>query len=278
MTSRSLRAGAASAALVLGLMAGPALAFDTVNWSWVLTRTDTSTNVTTSSLVALPTGQATLQARQIYLGDINAQSDGQAIVLPATSPLDGGTDLGHVESGASAYANVYSAGSEVPLSVDVGQFHAGAVDPASGAVPSVADPLAANPNYAYADGMIADAGTGFLTPHQTSATASAVGVIDATASSDARAVSNTTSLELAAPPAELAGADPTGGYVTNALMAADLTQLSIGATEAVATTSVTLNNAGNMGALDRPVASATATAIGNLAGVTARVGTLVPGL
>lgn len=278
MTSRSLRAGAASAALVLGLMAGPALAFDTVNWSWVLTRTDTSTNVTTSSLVALPTGQATLQARQIYMGDINAQSDGQAIVLPATSPLDGGTDLGHMVSSASAYANVYSAGSEVPLSVDVGQFHAGAVEPTSGAVPSVADPLAANPNYAYADGMIADAGTGFLTPHQTSATASAVGVIDATASSDARAVSNTTSLELAAPPAELAGADPTGGYVTNALMATDLAQLSIGATDATAATSVTLNSASNMGALDRPIASATATAIGNLAGVTTRVGTLVPGL
>lgn len=278
MTTRSLHAGAASAALALGLMAGPALAFDTVNWSWVLTRTDTSTNVTTSSLAALPTGQAALQARQIYLGDMNARSDGQAMVLPATSPLDGGTDLGHVESSASAYANVYSAGAEVPLSVDVGQFHVGAVDPASGAASAVADPMAANPNYAYADGMTADAGTGLLTPHQTSATANAVGIIDATASSDARAVSNTASLELAAPPAELAGVDPTGGYVTNALMAADLTQLSIGATEAVATTSVTLNNAGNMGALDRPVASATATAIGNLTGVTARVGALVPGL
>lgn len=276
MTTRSLHAGAASAALILGLglMASPAMAFDTVNWSWVLTRTDTSTNTSTSALTALPTGDATLQARQIYLGDVIAQSDGQATALPATTPVDGPSDLGHVESGASAYANVYSAASEAPLSVNLGQFHAGDVSPTSGATPTVADPLATNASHAYADGMIADAGTGFLTPHETLATANAVGIVDATAATDARAVSNTASLELAAAPAELAGADPTGGYVTNALMATDVTQLSIGRVDATATTSVTLNGADNLGGLDRPIAAATATAIGNLTNVTARVGVL----
>jgi len=280
MTLRSLRGGAASAALILGLglAASPAMAFDTVNWTWTLTRTDTSTNTSTSNLMALPTGDVAVQARQIYLGDVHAESDSTATVLPAASPLDGPTDLGHVESSAAAYANVYSAASEVPLSVDVGQYHVGRVDPAAGAVPTVADPLATNPNQAYANGLIADVGSGFLTPHQTTATATAVGVTDTTAASSARAVSNTASLELAAPPAELVGADPTAGFITNALMSADMTQLSIGGTDARATTSVTMNNASNMGALDRPIASASATAIGNLLSATARVGTLPLGL
>lgn len=278
-TQRKLLRGAASAALVvgLGLSAAPTLAFDTTNWTWTLTRTDTGMSNTSSSLTALPTGDMAVQARQIYLGDVHAEADSQGTVLPAASPL-ASTDLGHVDASASAYANVYTAASEVPLSVDVGQYHMGAVAPTSGATPSLVDPTAANANYAYADAMIADAGTGFFTPHQTTASATAVNVTDATASTNARAVSNTASLELASTPPELAGADPTGGYVTNALMSADLTQLSHGLTDARATTAVTLNSAGSLGGLDRSIASASATAIGNLGTATTRVGTLPPAL
>lgn len=276
MTSRKLCVGIASATLALGfgLAATPALAFDTVNWTWTLTRTDTSINTAMSDLSAITTGLTAVQARQIYLGDVHAEADGGASVLPSATPLDGATDLGRVEANAAAYANVYSASSETPLSVDMGQYHTGSVGPASGATPTLADPTAGNPNYAFADAMIADSGTGFLTPHDTTAMATAVDVVDATALAEARAVSNTVNLELAAPVAVLAGVDPSGGYVTNALMSADVTQLSTGLTDARATTGTTLNSASNMGALDRPVSSAASTSIGNFATVVSRVGSL----
>ncbi|HJS10499.1 hypothetical protein [Sphingopyxis sp.] len=276
----SIRSAVATAALAAGLAFGaaPALAWDTVNWTWTSTRTDTSTNTSTSTLNALPTGDMAVQARQIYVGDVRAESDATASVVPTTgTPLEA-TNIGHVESGAAAYANVYTAASEVPLSVDLGQYHVGTIDPTSGATPTIADPTATNANYAYADALIADSANGLFTPHETSALATATGVVDATASTDARAVSNTASLELAAAPAESLTGDPTVGYVTNALMSADLTQLSVGRTDALAVTSVSMANVGSFTGLDRPIASASATAIGNLGTATTRIGTLDLGL
>jgi hypothetical protein len=95
-----------------------------------------------------------------------------------------------------------------------------------------------------------------------------------TASAEARAVSNTASFDVAAPPAELVGVDPSGGYVTNAILGADLTQLSIGDGHANAVASVRFEMTGNLGSLDRPLASATATAIGNLGSAVVRTGSL----
>lgn len=258
--------------------AAPALAFDTVNWTWNLTRTDTSTNSSTSTLTALPTGDMAVQARQIYVGDVRAEADATASIAPVSgTPLDA-TNIGHVESQAAAYANVYTAASEVPLSVDIGQYHVGNIDPLSGATPSAPDPTATNANYAYSNSLIADSASGLFAPHDTSALATATGVVDATASSNARAVSNTATLELAATPAEALTGDPTVGYVTNALMSADLTQLSMGRTDALAVTSVSMTNVGSFTDLDRPIASASATAIGNLGTAVTRIGTLDLGL
>jgi hypothetical protein len=284
MKRHHLLAGAAALGLAVGAAGTPAMAFDTVNWSWTLTRTDTKTSTSTSALNAFPTGETAVEARQIFLGDSHAEATGTATTVPSASallPLDATTDLGRVEASAAGYGNVYSAGSEVPLKASVGQFHLGAVNPTSAAVPATVDPLATNTNHAYADKLIADSASGLIAPHQTSATATATGVVDATAAAEARAVSNSLSLELAAPAAQpvasdplLGTVDPTAGYVTNAIMSADTTQLSVGSITGLATSGTQVTGYSNLGAIDRPLSSAAATSIGNLATKTARIGTL----
>ena len=280
MTIKNFRNTAAIGAMTVGLtFTSSAFAQDSVRWTWEKARTDTTAGTVASTLTALPTGDMAVQARQIYVGDIHAQADANASITPAPDTVLGADTLGHVDASATGYANLYSASAEVPLSVSLGQTHNGNIDPASGAVPTASDPLSTDANQAFADARMTDSANGLFTPHETTASASAIGVVDATASSDARSTSNAAQLELAAAPAELAAADPSGGFVTNALMSADLTQLSIGRTEALATTSISMSNTGGLGALEMPVAAATATSIGNLgtAAVT-RVGTLDLGL
>jgi len=285
MTSRKLLAGTAAGALCLGLASASALAFDSTNWTWDLSRTDTKTSTSTSSLTAAPTGDMTVEAKQIYLGNVNADADAGATVTPpatAVTPLDGPTELGHVEAGAAGYANVYSGSSEVPLTANIGQFHVGAVDPASVSAPGTVDPLATNANHAYADKLIGDVASGVLTPHETTASATAVGVTGATAAAESRAVSNSINLELAAPSAQplvndpVLGVDPSAGFVTNALMGSDTTQLSVGTVTGRAVSGAELSGYGNLGAVDRPLSSARTTAIGNLNTSTTRIGTLAP--
>lgn len=284
-SARTLALGAAAFALCLS--ASPALAFDTVNWTWDLSRVDTKTSTSTSALTAVPTGDMTVEARQIYIGNVNADADAGATVTPTTTlatPYDAATDLGHVEASSAAYANVYSGGSEVPLTVNLGQYHVGAVDTAALGVPTAADPLATNANHAYADKLIADAAAGLFTPHEMTASATATNVRDATALAESRAVSNSISLELAAAPAEplvtdpVLGADPSAGFLTNALMASDTTQLSIGHIDARSVSATDITGYAGLGAVDRPLSQATATAIGNLNTSVTRIGTLDQGL
>ncbi|MBO9712441.1 hypothetical protein [Sphingomonas sp.] len=279
MKNTTLKNAAGIAAMAAGIaLATPALAQDSVRWSWDRTRTDTSTKVDTSTLDALPTGDMAVQAAQIYIGNVHAQADAQASIVPVSGTLLEADTLGHVEADASGYANLYTASAEVPMSVSMGQSHVGNIDPASAQVPTASDPTSTDANQAFAEARMTDSANGLFQPHDVTAHANATGIVDATASSEARGTSNAAQLELAAPPAELASADPTGGYVTNALMSADLTQLSVGRTEAHATTGVSMNNTGALGALDRPIAAATATSIGNLGTATVRIGTLDLGL
>lgn len=284
MNKHKLLIGVTTVALMSGLAAPSASAFDEVYWTWTYNRTDTSTSVDTSTLNTFPTGRTAVEARQIYLGDVNANADSSASVINADiPPFDASTELGHVESRASAYANVFTGGSEVSTLADVSQFHIGDADPTSGATPGVADPLAANPDYAYADKLMGDASTGTMMPHATGATATAT-ASNATAASEARAISNTASFEVASAPATPvgidtgAGIDPAAGYVTDAMLTANLTQLSIGDTDSTATTAVDIAGHSNLNGIDRPLASATATSIGNLGTTVTRYGTLLPPL
>lgn len=270
------RGGVALGALILaGMIAPPAFAQD-ANWTWTRDQTDLSSSTINRTLDVLPTGDAAISARQIYLGDVTSSADANASVLPATTPLDGSADLGHVDASAASYANMYQGQSEVPLSVNMGQYHLGLADVTSTASPTVADPTALNQDRAFANALIADSASGLFTPHDTTASATAMGIEGATASADARASSNIASFEVAALPAELDAAS--GLYLSNALLGADLTQLSIGGTGATATTGVSLADMSNMGGLDRPVAAASATATGNLGTAMVRFGTLDLGL
>jgi hypothetical protein len=284
MNKRFHLLNASAVVILMSFIAKPAFAFDETNWTWTLTRSDTMTSTSASSLTALPTGNATVEARQILLGNPYSESDASATVLPSAT-FDGPTGLGKVESDALAYGNVHSASGEIPLTVSLGQYHVGGIDATSGATPSTADPTAMNGNHAYADKMITDAAAGLYTSHETSATANATSVQDATAASMARAVSNSSSTELAYAPAEpvsmdaMSGvADPSMGYVTNAMLASDVTQLSIGHVDSHANTSVSISGYENLGQVDRPIALASATSIGNLATTIARQGTLDMGV
>lgn len=273
MNISKLLSGAAVAALALGV-SSPALAFDTVDWSWTLSRTDISTKTTTSSLEALPFGDIAVESRQIYIGDVRSNSDATGIATPLatiTGPLDASTEVGAVEAKADSYANVSSTESAFSLSSDVGQFHVGDIDLLSGATPGVPDVTATNFNHAYADRLIADNGTGFFTPHEVTATANALDVENASALAEAMSVSNSASNSMeVAQPYRLTD-DIT---VTDALMASDLTQLSIGQVSSVANSSVSMNGFDNLGALDRPIASSVTTSIGNLGTTSAKAAAL----
>ena len=238
--------------------------------TWTLTRTDTSTRTSTSNLDALPLGDIAVESRQIYVGDVQSNSDATGIVTPlatASGPFDAGTELGGVEAKADSYANVSSTESAFALSSNVGQFHVGDIDVLSGETPGVPDATATNFNHAYADKLIADNGTGFFTPHQVTATASALDVQNATALSEAMAVSNSASNTMNVADPVQVSFDPNTGdgfVVTDALMTSDLTQLSIGFTDSRATSSVSMNGYDNFAALERPIASSITTSIGNL--------------
>lgn len=281
-THHGFRSLALGTALGLGLLASPALAFDQFTWTLTLTRTDTKTSTSNSTLTAFPTGDVNVEARQIKLGSVHAESTGTASVTPI-NPADAMGDPGAVEATAQAYGNVYSASSELAMAANVGQFHAGEINTGTLATPAVPDPAILNANHAYAEKMIADVSSGLISSHQTTATAMATNVTNASALAEARAVSNSVSLELAAAPAEpvtgdLGLADPSTGFVTNGLLAADTTRLSIGRVTGTATSGTDIAGYSNLGGISRPISAANATAIGNLGTVTARIGTLPSGI
>lgn len=272
MKMQKLLCSVAVAGLAIGI-AGPAAAFDTVDWSWTLSRTDTSTRTSTANLDALPLGDIAVESRQIYVGDVQSNSDATGIVTPlatVTGPFDASTEIGAVESKADSYANVSSTESAFALSSNVGQFHVGDIDVLSGATPSAPDPLASNFNHAYADKLIVDNGSGFFTPHEVSATANALNVENASALAEAMSVSNSASntMEVVQP---IRLSEDSSIVITDALITSDLTQLSIGKVFSTANTSVSMNDFNNMGALDRPIASSITTSIGNLGTTEAKV-------
>ncbi len=275
---------AGSAAALVVTVAAPAMAFDNTSWDWTVSATDTKTGNQTSTLNALPTGQATVDKMQVTVGNSDAQASADSqVTLPASiDPADGMTSLGTVEAAAAAYGNVSSDQSGVAINANIGQFHVGSIDPTV-----TVDPLAAgttiatdgNANHVMAKTLMDQAATGLITPHQTTANADAVGVKDALVDVEARAVSNSSSLILAAEPAvplDATALDPAAyPLVTDAMMTGDVTQFSLGDTAATALGSQqTIGNVSNLGTLDRPVMRATATSIGNLSAmsVTAKGG------
>ncbi|MFC3674051.1 hypothetical protein [Ferrovibrio xuzhouensis] len=286
-THLTLLSGAAAVALLA--TAPAAMAFDQTRWEWSVTQTDDSTTTRQATLNALPTGLASIDKMQVYVGNPDAQASADSqVTLPASlDPADAMTDLGTVEVGAAAYGNVNASDSTVALNGSIGQFQVGGIDPTA-ADPLATDPLtvdataaaSGNTSRLVMETLMNQAATGLITPHQTTASADAVGIKDALVDVEARAVSNSSSLTLTPEPAEAldpATIDPAvgGSYplLTDALMTADVTQFSLGDVRTTALGSAqTIGDVSNLGALDRPIMRVNATSIGNLSTASVAVG------
>src|SRR3546814_16339488 len=119
------------------------------------------------------------------------------------------TDLGTVEVGAAAYGNVNASDSTVALNGSIGQFQVGGIDPTA-ADPLATDPLtvdataapSGNTSRLVMETLMNQAATGLITPHQTPATAEAVGIQAALVDVAARAGRNSPPLTLTPTPAK----------------------------------------------------------------------------
>lgn len=273
MTSIRHRLLAATSALALAA-SFQAHAFEPSAWNWSVTVDETATSTVTSTLDALPNGAVALDKLQLNVGNPSAEASGSATVTPpaGVDPVDAMTDLGRLSVSAGAYGNVDSAESEVPLTARVGQFSVGGIDPTAAVDGSVVtvDPTAtaANPNQAVMQQLMDSAATGMVTPHQTAATADGT-VSGLGADVEARAISNSSSLTLAArEPAALESATgETYPLATDAIMAGEVTQFSLGDTQSRTTVTQTLDGMSNLGAIGQPTATSVATSIGNLSTV-----------
>lgn len=277
----------------MGLSAVPAAAFDESTWTWTKNQTDQGSRSTGSWLWAFPDGETAVESRQTTYGNATAgasidsqitppEVDSSMTIVPANDAV---ADMPAVEGSAAAYGNVISIESDVPISADVGQYHAGGYDPAAATaadalstIESTTDPvLAGDTMETTAERLEADARSGALLPHETRAAATATGITQATVDLEARAISNSSSMTLtAAPPADASlggdgGATLDAGQAavyprsTNALLTSDETQFSYGNTSAEATSSQTISNMTGLGTLSQPVNRVGASAIGNLA-------------
>src|SRR3546814_9206324 len=122
---------------------------------------------------------------QVYVGNPDAQASADSqVTLPASlDPADAMTDLGTVEVGAAAYGNVNASDSTVALNGSIGQFQVGGIDPTA-ADPLATDPLtvdataaaSGNTSRLVMETLMNQAATGLITPHQTTASADAVGI------------------------------------------------------------------------------------------------------
>jgi hypothetical protein len=167
----------------------------------------------------------------VDLGSILVGDPAEALVLDAE------LELPEVVSSATAVGNASSVRSEVKTDIHEAQvlFGTGEVGDLSGALASLT----------------------FLTPAQVSATSQVNDIFNATVDSNATAVGNLKSIEVAA-------ATP-----DDAILIADVKQFSYADVSALSNVyDVEINNYDNLAAIDRPIVSSVATAIGNNLSVT----------
>lgn len=301
---RGLMLSAASTALMLGASHGPALAFDTLGWSWEESISETSVAERDSWLWAFPDGQTTVDKLQVTVGSLSAEVGVGTQVTPpdldgsstTVTPLDASAELGVISGSASAFGNVEAVESEVPISARVGQFHVGGFDATAAGGDVVTTLTTLDTIAASTDGTDVNrdlmheinqqAMLGMITPHQTTATAEATAATDVAVDVEAQAISNSATLSLAAKAPEpialgeggtlLDGGEATVHPLsTNAILGGDLTQYTYGDTAAVARSTQTLANFAGLGGLGQPVANVRASAIGNLGTTSVSIGDAV---
>jgi hypothetical protein len=206
----------------------------------------------------------------------NIAVQGEVQIDPASIDAFDAVDLPSVENAATAVANNQSITSASGVYLHDAQFAAGEVNPTYGGDgPDVGTFAAGADAIAGVDGELngtnvhttlaalatLGAATGFLTPAEISANATVYDILNATVDNSATAVTNNMAVEINA-------ANP-----NDATMIADITQWGYANVTATAlldschggcdNPAVTIDNYANLGALDRPIVSNTATAVGN---------------
>lgn len=233
MNRSRLLSGTAVVAAV-GLLAGPALAFNEVHWDWNLDA-DTYIDQWVDIYVDVdPSGFVALENLQVQLGDVTAESYVSDIDNNRPSswgwfpqPIDAELELTEVVSAATAVGNASSLKSHVSTNIHEAQVLSGALEGFS------------------------------FQPAEITATSKVWDIENATVDTSATAVGNLKSIELAAVTAD------------DAVLIADIKQISNAEVSALSEVyNVSVNGYDNLVAIDRPIVSSVATAIGNNLSVT----------
>jgi len=230
-------AGAAAIAMTAAA-AGPAKAFDEVNWVWdavVSTTIDTSV---TAETTLVPLGLNQVENDQFMLG--NTSSAGSvsgfenvldSTVIPPPYPV---TDLASVETSGTAMGNNATIESDVQVIYDSRQIFGG-IDPTAG----VAAPISGDESDLTIPGTI-------------TATSSAIDILNASVDSSATGVANNLTVDL--------------DYLNpgDALAIGNNEQTALAVITSTSTVeTVTLDGFTGLGTLDDPTVSSTATSVGN---------------
>lgn len=279
---------AACAALVMGLAASPAHALDEVDWQWNLNAWGKVKTDLDIEVEAEPTGLVQLSETQVNIGDIDATS---TVTNIKNKPVAGeeddeimtsfffpwppapeeeivaldAIDLPAVESAATAVANNMSIESSSSLAVNNAQFAFGGFDEPGGyhhhwfgsGDTELGDLLGEeteeqNINTNMLLAIAADAAAGDILPAEISATSEVSDILNASVDSAATAVANNMDISL-----DAASPDDASAF-------GDLTQMAYADVNALSTVEdVTVKGYANMKALEGPLVSSAATAVGN---------------
>ncbi len=232
---KTLKKTALSVAIAIAGMSSvsAAMAFDTVNWVWDATVTSTVDTTALSDIAVAPTGLAMTENDQSTYGTITSTSLVTAVDNLIIPLIDGNAvdDLAAVESTATSVGNNAAIESDVSTQTDSTQVYAG-VDATLGVLDATL-------------------------PGAVTATAGAVGILNATVDVDATAVGNNLTMDL------VTISDQDAFAITNN------EQLSVALVTSTATADgVVFDGINGMGTDGTVDVSAAATSVGNNLSVT----------
>jgi len=258
--------GASTIALGVLAAAGPAKAFDTVNWRWDADVDETVDKTVKIGINIYPNGLTMVEDLQVFVGNVKATSRVSDIDnfqpkshsdhhywfdFSRDESIDAVKNLGSVVSAATAVANNTNITADTAVELHEGQFAFGGVrhEPYLGIDGSA---TSGNTNLELAGVLLLGLAEGGLTKAKIEATSNVYDIKNATVDSSATAVANNLNVNVAA----------TG---SNRLLMGDVTQLAIADVTATSKVNdVSLYNYTNLGsALGRPIVSSVATAVGN---------------
>jgi hypothetical protein len=172
-------------------------------------------------------------------------------VIPASASLAAATELGSINSAATAVTNNLAVDSDTAVQMHIGQFAVGGLT-GEGGVPGVSTN---NSNLTIAAVLATLASNGGATKAAVKATSTVSEIINASVDSSATAVANNLTVTMA----------------PNGLLIGDVTQVAFANVTATSkVTDIGLSNYTGLGGLTRPIVGSVATAVGNNASISVR--------